>query len=676
MAEFPDFVCRNPSCPSVGQSHPNCRCGAPGTVGSHHYAEGGDIGDFYCSTDRPHLEGCQYLAEGGEAAPSWDSLSSTAPSPSENQAPNWDELSPTPPSESSAPDWNSLSDSPPETSQYSTPSQELLTGVEGAAQGLGGPLATAVELGLSKLGVPGISAQDIAGRAEANPGIHGVSEAGGLAAGMLTGTGEAALASKAAQGVAQAVQLGKVGSTLLKGAVEFGGIQAGDEITKALLGQGNPETPVSAALAHIGAASLLGGTGAGIFGAIGAGAEKGFTALENAKLGSKADSFLRGIGAHALGIGAEDLELPPANMAAFKAGEKVHEQWIKSAGDAVGNAVAKGVAYSMSAGVLGYEALQEVLSKVLKPVGNKAITYVDKYVPAIASKAWSAGHTTGMFNLLDYASSIGKGAQKMNKGIESLFNITGQQSINEIASERDKQKLKDFIEQGGVQKQIQNEAQTSQGAEPTPMPSFAEGGEVSSQSLASSNPISDVYPEQNILLQTARGRISNYLNSIRPQPPMNSLPYDKTIKDPMKEKRYDKALDIALKPLSVLNHIKNGTIQPEHVQHLTSMYPEIYSNLSSRITKRMLEGKVDKEEAPSYKVRQAMSMFLGSPLDSTMTSQGITTAQTVFAKGTQPAQKPPSPKSRGGGNNSPINKLPNQYQTPLQSAQQRATRTD
>lgn len=48
--------CENPSCHSYGTPHPNCRC-------HNGYAEGGSV--HFCSSDRPHMPGCEYFAEGG-----------------------------------------------------------------------------------------------------------------------------------------------------------------------------------------------------------------------------------------------------------------------------------------------------------------------------------------------------------------------------------------------------------------------------------------------------------------------------------------------------------------------------------------------------------------------------------------------------------------------------------
>jgi hypothetical protein len=76
------------------------------------------------------------------------------------------------------------------------------------------------------------------------------------------------------------------------------------------------------------------------------------------------------------------------------------------------------------------------------------------------------------------------------------------------------------------------------------------------------------------------------------------------------------------------------------------------------------------EEKPSYKVRQGMSLFLGTPLDSTFTPSGIQAAQSTFMnKPQQPATNTPVTKNKK--NTSKLGEASKQYQTADQAAQSR-----
>lgn len=152
--------------------------------------------------------------------------------------------------------------------KYGTTGQMIKTGLEGIAKGVAGPLAPLVETGLG-IATP----EDIRAREETNPITSGVGQAVGLGAGLLTGTGEAALMTKAgeiaeaAAGLGQASRLAKIGSSAVRNAAEMAVLQSGDEVAKTILK--DPEVSAQSAIANVGLASLAGGaTGAFITGAI------------------------------------------------------------------------------------------------------------------------------------------------------------------------------------------------------------------------------------------------------------------------------------------------------------------------------------------------------------------------------------------------------------------------
>lgn len=147
-----------------------------------------------------------------------------------------------------------------EQQKYGTPGQQALAGIEGIGRGLAGPLATGAETAL------GVSKEDILGREHANPFTSGAGEAAGLTAGLVTGTGEAAVMGKAGELAAEglglakpASYLAKVGSAAVKQAAEMAVLQSGDEASKMILQ--DPNTSAQSALANIGLSAALGGAG-------------------------------------------------------------------------------------------------------------------------------------------------------------------------------------------------------------------------------------------------------------------------------------------------------------------------------------------------------------------------------------------------------------------------------
>lgn len=118
----------------------------------------------------------------------------------------------------------------------------------------------------------------------------------------------------------------------------------------------------------------------------------------------------------------------------------------------------------------------------------------------------------------------------------------------------------------------------------------------------------------------------NYLNGLRPNT-TPGLPLDtKRIVSPVEKAAFDRALGIAQQPLIVLDRIKKGNITVKDVEAVRTMYPSLYNRLSQKLTNEMTEA-INKGDPISYKLRVGMSMFLGQPLDSTMTPQAILAAQ-------------------------------------------------
>lgn len=599
------------------------------------------------------------------------SFEDTQPIEQEQALPKFEETQEVPNPDASLPTFENTKPIDSTANKYDNPEQQVKAGLEGAAQGLAGPLAP-----LFETKIMGVKPEDIAGRAEANPITHGLAEFGTLAGSMLTGAGEvsvlskltqAGIVAKSAEAAAELANLGKVGSALFKGAIEGAGLQASDEISKAILGQGSPEAPVSNALINMSKSALLGGMSGGLFNTIGRAANSGLKAIENAKMGESAQAFLNGVGAAAKGHTVEEIaELAKfdKDSNAFKLGAKFHndmpekiaEGAIKVIPEAIGAATGSYWAFEIS------KHLEPVMSKVLKaPLMGAG----KKYVIPTLTKALASGQVNDMVGLIDYANNIGKGVNKMTAAMDSLFKSGGQQSINAISMDndkmsREKEKISEFVENGGMNDQIQQELN-----EPA-QPGYAKGGMVSK---ADPDTFSTVFPTENVLLQAAKGRISGYLGSVRPKPSSGMLPFDKHRQDPIQAKSYDRALEIAANPIGVLEHVKKGTLTSEHVKHISQMYPEIYNHLSKEMTKRITMHGMDEENKPSYKTRQAMSLFMTTPLEKVFTPPNIQAAQSVFIPRSAPQQPAQGASKMKRGTAKLGSKTNNLYQTQSQESE-------
>ncbi len=169
-------------------------------------------------------------------------------------------------------------------------------------------------------------------------------------------------------------------------------------------------------------------------------------------------------------------------------------------------------------------------------------------------------------------------------------------------------------------------------------------------------------PDQGTVMGQISANASNYLNGLRPSVDKKN-PLDSEIKpSSFQEAAYHRALQIAEQPMVVLNHIAKGTLTPSDVQTLKTIYPALYQRMSQKITFQMME-TVSKGDSIPYKTRLNLSLFLGMPLDSTMTSQGILSAQPKMVS-PMPTQAPRTKHSTAS-----LNKLAEQDMTAAQAAE-------
>lgn len=160
--------------------------------------------------------------------------------------------------------------------KYGTGIEMGKAALEGAAQGLLGPLAPAIEKGF------GVKDEDILGRAEVNPITHYGSEIAGLVGPALVSGGSTGVLSGLAKftqaGALEAVgrAIPGVGSTLAskiglgaaKAAIDNALVTGSDEVSKMILN--DPSQSAETAIANIGLGTVIGGA---LGGGLGAGSE-------------------------------------------------------------------------------------------------------------------------------------------------------------------------------------------------------------------------------------------------------------------------------------------------------------------------------------------------------------------------------------------------------------------
>lgn len=169
----------------------------------------------------------------------------------------------------------------------------------------------------------------------------------------------------------------------------------------------------------------------------------------------------------------------------------------------------------------------------------------------------------------------------------------------------------------------------------------------------------------------ASARALQYLSSQRPntQP---GMPFDSKIQpNDIQKAAYNRALTVAQQPMAVLGYLKEGTLTPQDVIALKTMYPGYYETVIAKVGEQVMKISTRGEPVP-YQIRLGLSLLMGQPLDSTMTPGAIQAAQGAHMMNATKQQQAPQggqPTAKGG---QALAKLPGGYQTPGQARAQRA----
>lgn len=191
--------------------------------------------------------------------------------------------------------------------------------------------------------------------------------------------------------------------------------------------------------------------------------------------------------------------------------------------------------------------------------------------------------------------------------------------------------------------------------------------------LNSTDKTSHYLPAHAQAMSQAAMNATNYLNGLRSdtdkKSPLDSKP---TLSAPQKA-AFNNALDIANKPSIIFDKIKTGSLTTNDITSLHTMYPALYESMKSKVMSEIITSE-NKDKPIPYKIRQSLSLFLGQPLDSTMTPSSIMAIQATTQSGkknTQDQQQAPSAPKRS---TSSLTKMPGMYKTPAQTTEGRRTR--
>lgn len=173
------------------------------------------------------------------------------------------------------------------------------------------------------------------------------------------------------------------------------------------------------------------------------------------------------------------------------------------------------------------------------------------------------------------------------------------------------------------------------------------------------------YLEQHgAALSAIAQRASQYLSSLKPNTdklgPLNS----DRVPSIVEKDNYDRALDVAEQPLITMQSIKDGTLTPQDVVTFKSIYPSLYASVSQKLNDEMIK-HVSKDGEVPYSTSLGLSLFLGQPLDASMTQQSIASNQPMPQAAPQnPGKAAPA---KGKHSMAALNKISPMMQTSTQA---------
>ncbi len=258
-------------------------------------------------------------------------------------------------------------------------------------------------------------------------------------------------------------------------------------------------------------------------------------------------------------------------------------------------------------GTSGMSAFREMFTHPMAAAAANARDFaIEKFVKNMPSHE--------VDNAIKLAQAAVKGDRLMNKATKSLLDKSASVPIGIIPSLASRTKL---------DKLVSNFA-----ANPSEM-----------MKLGDNNPV----PQYAGSFSATSSRAVQYLSSIRPNTDQQNPLDTKRKPTPAEQSAYDRALDIAQNPLVVLDRMHKGILTVKDLEALKAVHPDAYRGLQQRLMTGIMD-QSSKGKVIPYSTRLQLSMFLGQPLDSTMTPMAILSAQ---PKAQEAPQNAPQPKTKG-----------------------------
>lgn len=160
--------------------------------------------------------------------------------------------------------------------------------------------------------------------------------------------------------------------------------------------------------------------------------------------------------------------------------------------------------------------------------------------------------------------------------------------------------------------------------------------------------MNSVAPNITEFMNLANNNALAFLASKIPHSGNSFDPLDDSFKPSRAEiSKFESYRRIVNNPLASLEQIKDRTITRETVETLATVYPKLYEEMKASVLQKYFKQMANKKAVP-YQTKQAISIFLGEPIDSALMPQSILANQMSFPM-PQPPQGAGSFSKSGAG---------------------------
>ncbi len=502
-------------------------------------------------------------------------------------------------------------------SHFQQPTEQAKTFIEGAARGIAGPLAPAMEQ------MMGVNPAHILARKTLNPGTAlageltslGIATAatGGLfgeAAASLAGASLPGIIGKAGEAASAGIEatgaFGNLARAMTTGAIESASYEAQNQMSEALIG--NPHIFSEHVLADVGLSALIGG-------ALGGATQLGMGPFSKlAKFSDKASELAEEF--------TPETKLVFNNKFGVPKDAPLFTKVVKEGapGPNLIDALKEG------ATDLDKHAFISLFRNPMKFTADKISTLAAKITGPQIAKMFPEQAQKAASVLESFRMGVNT-LSKIENQSAGLFGYGAFETIKPKLSSDEMNELYDRV----------NEIQSD--------PNILLD-KLSKKTL----PMAEHLPNTTTSLAKNVSDAVNYLSQKRPDLSKKAPLDSEKEANAVQISQFNKAAHIMETPLSLFQNIKNGTITHGHIEAMNIVYPHLLQSMQKEVMGNLIKYQSENKTPLDYKMRLGLSKLLGQNLDSGLNNLGKN--QLVFASlgGMQMPQggKPQTRPSKSG----------------------------